>query len=98
MVLKKGSKGEQVKQLQEFLGLKADGIFGPGTERAVKDFQKANGIRFDGIVGPQTWDLMGLATTDTSESIYVTENDLTIERHYLPKGEYKEGPTDKQGI
>ena len=96
MVLKKGSRGEQVKQLQEFLGLKADGIFGHGTERAVKDFQKANGIRFDGIVGPQTWDLMGLATTDTSESIYVTENDLTIERHYLPKGEYKEGPTDKE--
>ena len=33
MVLKKGSKGKEVKELQEFLNISADGIFGSGTER-----------------------------------------------------------------
>ena len=42
MLLKKGSKGPDVKDLQEALGLAADGIFGSGTESAVKEFQKEN--------------------------------------------------------
>ena len=37
MVLKLGSKGEEVKELQEFLGLNADGDFGPKTDTAVKE-------------------------------------------------------------
>ena len=32
MLLKNGSSGAEVKQLQEKLGLGADGIFGAGTE------------------------------------------------------------------
>ncbi|MCE7082620.1 peptidoglycan-binding protein [Streptomyces sp. ST2-7A] len=32
-----------------------DGIFGPGTERAVREFQKDVGLAVDGIVGPNTW-------------------------------------------
>ena len=36
MLLKKGSKGLEVKQLQKALGLSADGIFGSGTEVVVK--------------------------------------------------------------
>ena len=34
--VKKGSKGEAVKQLQMLLGITADGIFGPKTKAAVK--------------------------------------------------------------
>ena len=67
MILKKGSRGQQVKDLQEFLEITADGDFGPGTEKAVKAWQSANGLTADGIVGPRTWDAMGLATTDNSE-------------------------------
>ena len=37
-VLKLNSKGEEVKKLQEKLGLKADGVFGLKTEKAVKDW------------------------------------------------------------
>ena len=96
MVLKKGSKGKEVKELQEFLGITADGDFGPGTEKVVKKWQKDNGLTADGIVGSKTWDAMGLATTDNSEQIYVTENGLQIERYLLPKGEYKNGPTNKE--
>jgi len=42
MLIKKGSKGPEVKKIQEKLGLAADGIFGAGTETKVKEWQKAN--------------------------------------------------------
>ncbi len=52
--LRKGSKGEGVKMMQEALGIGADGSFGPGTERALKAWQSANGLTADGIAGPMT--------------------------------------------
>jgi putative chitinase len=58
MLLKNGSKGEEVKQLQAKLGLNADGNFGPMTETKVKEWQVANGLTADGIVGPGTWGKM----------------------------------------
>ena len=58
MLLKVGSKGNEVKQLQEKLGLAADGSFGPGTEKAVKSWQTANGLTADGLVGDGTWSKM----------------------------------------
>lgn len=58
MILKNGSKGEDVKKLQVKLGLGADGIFGSGTEAAVKKWQAANGLTADGIVGEGTWTKM----------------------------------------
>jgi len=54
-VLRKGSKGEGVKIMQEALGIGADGDFGPGTERALKEWQAANGLTADGIAGPATF-------------------------------------------
>ena len=60
-VLRKGSKGGYVKELQTILNynfgynLKVDGIFGSLTEIAVIGVQKLRGIRADGIVGPVTW-------------------------------------------
>ena len=55
MLLKNGSKGDDVKKLQEKLGVEAIGTFGPKTEAAVKAWQKANGLKDDGIVGDGTW-------------------------------------------
>ena len=55
MILKNGSKGDDVKKLQEKLGVEAIGTFGPKTEAAVKAWQKANGLKDDGIVGDATW-------------------------------------------
>jgi hypothetical protein len=95
MILKKGSRGSDVKELQRFLDIDDDGIFGKGTEAAVKRFQIKQGVKADGIVGPITWDLMGLASTDDSEQVYETEEGLLIHKHFLPPGEYKEGPVDK---
>jgi|TARA_A200000159_G_scaffold162091_1_gene185247 putative chitinase len=53
-VLRKGCRGEGVKMMQEALGIGADGIFGPGTERALKEWQKGKGLVVDGIAGPAT--------------------------------------------
>jgi len=58
MLLKNGSKGDDVKKLQEKLGLASDGSFGPGTESKVKEWQSANGLTADGIVGDGTWTKM----------------------------------------
>lgn len=58
MLLKRGSVGDDVKKLQEKLGLNADGNFGPGTETKVKEWQAANGLTADGIVGDGTWKKM----------------------------------------
>ena len=62
MLLKNGSKGDDVKKLQEKLKLTADGAFGLRTEDAVKAWQKANGLKDDGVVGDTTWSkLFGLS-------------------------------------
>ena len=52
--LRRGSTGDAVKQMQQRLGIPADGDFGPGTEAAVKKWQAANGLVADGVVGPKT--------------------------------------------
>ncbi len=52
--VKRGSQGETVKKLQAALGLKADGIFGIGTEASLKSWQAKNGLVADGIAGPKT--------------------------------------------
>jgi len=50
----KGEKSDRVKNLQKDLGITDDGVFGPGTEKAVKEFQTKNKIKVDGKVGVQT--------------------------------------------
>ena len=55
MLLKVGSKGDDVKKLQAKLGTAADGTFGPGTEQLVKEWQAKNGLTADGLVGDGTW-------------------------------------------
>lgn len=55
MLLRIGSKGEDVKKLQSKLGLNDDGNFGPATESAVIKFQNENGLTPDGLVGNGTW-------------------------------------------
>jgi peptidoglycan hydrolase-like protein with peptidoglycan-binding domain len=65
-LLKEGSSGPLVKQLQQALKNKGfdpgvlDGVFGLGTKDAVRKFQKANGLVADGIVGQKTWKALGL--------------------------------------
>lgn len=52
--LRVGSRGIVVQNLQEKLGLAADGVFGPATEAKLKQWQQANGLTPDGVAGPAT--------------------------------------------
>ena len=59
-MLKIGSQGNLVKQLQEKLGITADGAFGPGTDKALKEWQTKNGLIADGVAGETTLSKMGI--------------------------------------
>ena len=80
MILKKGSKGEEVKQLQAKLGLTADGVFGPGTEKQLKAWQTKNGLTADGIAGPATLAKLGVTTQETVSKEVIKEDVV------IPKG------------
>jgi putative chitinase len=64
MLLKKGDNNENVKLMQQKLGIEpAVTNFGPKTEEAVKAFQLKNGLTPDGIVGDGTWNkIMGISS------------------------------------
>ena len=62
--LQKGSKGDEVKEWQNFLntqgyGLSVDGDFGDNTYKATVEWQQKNGLGADGIVGENTWSKAG---------------------------------------
>ena len=80
MLLKIGSKGEDVKKLQAKLGLGADGNFGPGTDKAIKAWQQANGLTADGIVGDATWAKMfgGDSATPAVAPVAIPPSDFKL--------------------
>lgn len=62
-LLKNGSRGEDVKALQQKLGqlgfdVEADGIFGNATDKTVRELQALFGYTVDGIVGDGTTGLI----------------------------------------
>lgn len=76
--LKKGSKGQDVKSLQErlidlhYLSGTADGDFGSKTAQAVKDFQLVNGFPQDGVAGPQTLESLFSRWCKANSTVYKT--------------------------
>jgi putative chitinase len=78
MLLKNGSSGAEVKQLQEKLGLGADGIFGAGTEAKVKEWQAANGLTADGIVGDGTWSKMFGSSTPAATAVTIPASSFKL--------------------
>ena len=83
-VLKQGSTGSEVEQVQFWLSTLAqyessipsvtvDGVYGSGTAAAVRAFQRLYGLTVDGIVGRKTWDsLYGKASALRSSGPVVT--------------------------
>ena len=65
-VLRQGSRGEEVKELQRrlkqwgYYNGSVDGVFGVGTRNAVILFQKKNGLTADGVVGKETYKALGM--------------------------------------
>ncbi len=73
-VLREGSRGAAVTQLQQKLKSKgynvsADGQFGPKTKAAVIAFQRANGLGADGIVGAKTWAKLNAAPPPSTPTL-----------------------------
>lgn len=62
--LKRGSRGPAVVELQQKLGIPADGVFGEQTGRAVRRFQARKGLTVDGIVGTQTASALGITLAE----------------------------------
>lgn len=84
-LLKKGSKGDSVKLLQELLNkhgfnLTVDGDFGNKTEEAVKQFQKRLNLTVDGIVGSKTFEAL---QTKYEANIDIIKDFLKV--HITPK-------------
>ncbi|MEW7315023.1 glycoside hydrolase family protein [Buttiauxella gaviniae] len=67
--LRRGAKGELVRQVQFTIGITKDGYFGPNTEATVREFQRHHALVPDGIVGPKTWsELLKISATPTAQS------------------------------
>ncbi len=69
VLLSRGSTGERVELLQQYLAavavvytdvpeVTADGVFGVQTAAAVQAFQRLFGLAADGLVGEQTWNTL----------------------------------------
>jgi peptidoglycan hydrolase-like protein with peptidoglycan-binding domain len=70
--IERGDRGKDVRRLQRALGLSADGIFGPGTRKALRKFQARNGLTVDGVAGSRTWRSLnrsGASASTTSSKV-----------------------------
>lgn len=59
-ILKRGSRGEAVRNLQTLLNakgalLEVDGSFGSATDKALREFQESRDLEIDGSCGAETW-------------------------------------------
>ena len=55
VVLREGSSGAAVRELQKLLGVRVNGNFDQWTETNLIQFQASRGLVADGIVGAKTW-------------------------------------------
>ena len=84
LVLKQGSSGAEVKEVQQRLKNwgyyqgSVDGVFGSQTKEAVLYFQRKNGLTVDGIVGNQTFNALGLTKYATTSTSSAASSDITL--------------------
>ena len=94
--LKRGSKGDAVKSLQQKLKQlgyytgSVDGDFGEGTEKAVKAFQERNGLTVDGKAGTKT-----MAKMNSSSAVKAATATATPKVTGKPTAKVTSKPTDK---
>lgn len=95
---KYGSRGNEVKQIQEKLKRwgyykgSVDGIYGSQTLSAVKSFQKKNGLTVDGIAGEKTLNAMGItgSSNNSSSSSSSSNNNSSSNVNLLARAIYGE--------
>src|SRR5262249_4832053 len=72
--LKRGDRGDWVRELQRLLGIEQDGEFGEKTEAAVRAFQENHVLVGDGIAGRYTWRALLPADPQQSEPKRIFSN------------------------
>ena len=77
-ILKKGSRGDDVKAVQTALHCYPDGIFGDLTTEAVREFQELHGLGVDGIVGSLTWDALFPPATSSGASLKKSKRSINM--------------------
>ena len=81
---KYGSRGDEVKQIQQKLKNwgyykgSVDGIYGSKTLEAVKYFQRKNGLTVDGIAGDKTLSALGIRSSSNSSSSSLNSNSNNV--------------------
>ncbi|SEG93469.1 hypothetical protein SAMN05444920_108128 [Nonomuraea solani] len=78
--LRLGSRGEEVRRLQELLRargyrVQADGYFGGATYGALLSLQQREGLPADGVAGPSTWRALGRTSQSPAPGRVAHSND-----------------------
>ena len=73
-----------VKQVQELVGVKADGEAGPATVAAIKEAQSALGLTPDGVVGPSTEAAMA-SIIDKIDALAADIKQIKSDTRHMPK-------------
>jgi len=76
--LRLGARGPAVVELQQLLGILADGVFGPATDAAVRAFQAAHGLVVDGTVGAATLAALRTQGDDDDMRLVTTVEDGAV--------------------
>lgn len=105
-VLKSGSKGEAVSELQAALKLlgyykgEVDGIYNQSTAIAVSQFQQAAGLNSDGIVDRETWEKLFPATPLTANNSRLANRSTSEVRIVSSEKQSttEESPTDSNNV
>jgi len=110
-VLREGSRGYPVSVLQYFLAILAqfrysipapqiDGVYGPGTRRAVEAFQQQTGLTADGVAGRATWNRLFaeyqgvVRTTLRNANLPDTPGEIAQVAGQFPGGSLRYGSSD----
>jgi len=82
--LQSGSRGDEVRQLQELLKVAGfdpgtiDGIFGPKTQAALRSYQEAQGLPVTGIANDEVWAaLQGTTPEQDTDLTSIMEGETT---------------------
>jgi N-acetyl-anhydromuramyl-L-alanine amidase AmpD len=99
--LKQLPPSPEVAELQKFLHITPDGIFGPITYKHVRSWQSAYGLTSDGIVGPKTYAMLyksGFRKCVSHTPIEEHPVDELVEQYFLPENAYFGTQTKKKWI
>ncbi|MGN6371615.1 MAG: NlpC/P60 family protein [Solirubrobacteraceae bacterium] len=84
LLLQNGSEGQQVRRLQQALGVVVDGIFGAETEAAVRSYQTSRGLAVDGVVGAQTSAALARGAAPAGEGIQSASGARAVQASWHP--------------